>query len=146
MSDRLPPVAWVLGIAGLIPQVLALLAAWNGYSYVSVAFGFVYAALIFSFLGGLWWGVAVARPDAPQWLYAVAVLPSLIAFASYFPRMLFHTGQAPSLVVLGLGLIASLVIDRTLARGGYMSADMLRLRVILSLGLGLLTLALALRA
>lgn len=38
----------------------------------------VYAALIFSFLGALWWGLAAAhRPSAPVWVWPGGVLPSL---------------------------------------------------------------------
>ena len=142
----LPQAALVLGVAGLLPQILAYAATFDeGDRYVGLAAGFFYAALILSFIGGLWWGVAAARWDAPGWLYAASVMPSLIAFASGIPWMTGAAWPQPSLGWLGLCLLGSTVVDVRLARLGMIAAEMLRLRAVLSLGLGLLTLALAYR-
>ena len=56
-----------LGYAGLLPQIaaLALFAGGGEWGWVALAAGFAYAALIFSFLGGVWWGQALAMPRAP---------------------------------------------------------------------------------
>ena len=147
MTDaKLPRTALVLGIAGLLPQAAAVLATFDeGTRYIGLAAGYFYAALIFSFLGGLWWGVAAARCDAPHWVYAAAIVPSLIAFVSGIPWMTGATWPQPSLWLLGLGLLASIHIDRRLAQLGLIERAMLRLRTGLSLGLGLLTLVLATR-
>ena len=142
----LPRLAQLLGLAGLAPQVLALLATFTEANrYVGLAAGYFYAALIFSFLGGLWWGVAASRRDAPPWLYAAAVAPSLIAFATGIPWMNGGTWPGPSLVVLGIGIFASALVDYALYRRGLIAADLMRLRVVLSVGLGGLTIALGLR-
>ena len=50
----------------------------------------------------------------------------------------------PSLVALGIALIAALGVDVALVRDGFTPPGWLRLRVPLSLGLGLLTLVAAL--
>ena len=149
MTDSPPPlprIALVFGVAGLAPQVWAL---WSTFSeanrYIGLAAGYFYAALIFSFLGGLWWGVAASRRDAPEWLYIAAVVPSLIAFASGIPWMTGATWPGPSLGVLGVGILASILVDRMLFKAGLIDRSLLRLRLGLSLGLGLLTLALATR-
>jgi Protein of unknown function (DUF3429) len=149
MTDSPPPlprIAIVLGLAGLLPQIWALLATFSEADrYIGLAAGYFYAALIFSFLGGLWWGVAASRKDAPGWLYVAAVVPSLIAFATGIPWMTGAEWPGPSLVALGLGILASILVDRTLFKARLIDLSVLRLRIGLSLGLGLLTLVLAAR-
>lgn len=149
MTDSPPPlprIAYVLGIAGLAPQVWALLATFRETDrYIGLAAGYFYATLIFSFLGGLWWGVAVTRKDAPDWLYIAAVVPSLIAFATGIPWMTGAEWPGPSLGVLGVGIITAALVDRRLYEFRFIDRSVLHLRYFLSLGLGLLTIALATR-
>ncbi len=149
MTDSPPPlprIALVLGVAGLAPQVWALLATFREADrYIGLAAGYFYAALIFSFLGGLWWGIAASRKDAPEWLYVAAVVPSLIAFASGIPWMTGAEWPGPSLGLLGLGILASSLVDRALFKLGLIDVSLLRLRLLLSVSLGLLTLGLATR-
>jgi hypothetical protein len=149
MTDSPPPlprIAVVLGIAGLAPQVWALLATFREADrYIGLAAGYFYAALIFSFLGGLWWGVGASRKDAPEWLYLAAVVPSLIAFATGIPWMTGATWPGPSLFVLGFGILGSTAIDRRLTKMGLMDPRLFALRFGLSISLGFLTLALAAR-
>ena len=137
-----PARARALGLAGLLPQaalLLALLAGPDDWRFAALALAWGYAALIFSFLGGLWWGLAARAGDAaPGWLWVAAVAPSLIAFASYVPWVFAGAWPAPSLVVLGTGLIASLLVDRRLAP--IAPAWWMALRWPLSLGLGTATL------
>ena len=149
MTDAPPPlprIAFVFGVAGLAPQVLALLATFSEADrYTGLAAGYFYAALIFSFLGGLWWGVAASRRGAPGWLYVVAVMPSLIAFASGIPWMVGGTWPGPSLAYLGIAIFASAMIDRRLFALALIDRSLWHLRLVLSLGLGALTLLLATR-
>jgi len=136
--------ARLLGFAGLLPQLICLAAAFDdGTRYTALSAAFFYAALILSFLGGFWWGLAVASPGAPQWVYGVAIVPSLFAFASGIPWMIGATWPGPSLGLLGIALIAALWVDVRLNRLGLMPDWMLSLRIILSAGLGGITLALA---
>lgn len=107
-SPPVPRIAVILGIAGIAPQIWALLATFNETNrYVGLAAGYFYAALIFSFLGGLWWGVASTREDAPEWLYVAAIVPSLIAFSTGIPWMTGAPWPGPSLAVLGTGILAA---------------------------------------
>ena len=149
MTDTPPPlprIAVVLGIAGLAPQVWALLATFSEADrYIGLAAGYFYAALIFSFLGGLWWGIAASRKDAPEWLYVAAVVPSLIAFATGIPWMTGAEWPGPSLGVLGFAILASISVDWALLKRKLIDQSLLRLRGGLSLGLGVLTLLLATR-
>lgn len=135
-----------LGLAGLLPQLLCLLALVGGNPearYVALACAFAYAALILSFLGGLWWGLAAASGRAPAWVWIASVVPSLIAFASAYPWMVGEDWPGPSLVLLGAALIASLGVDWKLRARGVAPVWWLGLRVPLSLGLGGMTLAIA---
>jgi Protein of unknown function (DUF3429) len=145
-APPLPRIAFILGIAGLAPQVWALLAGFSDADrYIGLAAGYFYAALILSFLGGLWWGIAASRKDAPTWLYAAAVVPSLIAFASGIPWMIGAAWPGPSLAYLGLAILASALIDRRLLTLRLINRSLWLLRLALSVGLGTLTLLLATR-
>ena len=146
--SAMPPFARILGFAGLLPQLACVLAVWAGpeeWRWFALAVGWAYAALIFSFLGGMWWGMAAGSPDearrSPAWIWLAAVAPSLIALATYLPWVVGKTWPGPSLVILGIGILLSPLVDRRLVtiRPGWW----MRLRVPLSLGLGLATLALA---
>ena len=144
MDNRLPSSARLLGLAGLLPQLICFVSIFDESArYVAMSAAFFYAALIFSFLGGLWWGLAVAKPDAPQWIYGVAIAPSLIALFSGIPWMIGATWPGPSLALLGAALILALTVDTRLNRIGVMPDSMFQLRKILSLGLGVLTLLIA---
>lgn len=146
-KTRLPIVAIVLGIAGLVPQLVALGATFDDATrYVGLAAGYFYAALILSFLGGIWWGVASTRGDAPEWLYVAAVIPSLVAFASGIPWMNGTTWPGPSLGLLGIAIGLTALVDRALFRRGLIDARLFYLRIALSSSLGVVTLLLAGRA
>ena len=143
MSVLPRPARW-LGLLGLAPQAAAVLAAHDAqWRWSGIAAGCLYAALIFSFLGGIWWAQAMQR-RSPRWRdHLLAIAPSLIAFAAVLPWCFGWRWPGPSLVVLGLCLLASPLVDLHL-RGAHTLPDgWLRLRMTLSTGLGLLTLILA---
>ena len=142
----LTPAARLLGYAGLLPQIIciALVLSGNYYQFSALFMGFVYPAMIFSFLGGVWWGQAIAKlGDASAQVYAVAVMPSLIAAALFIPYLEGWQWPGPAMLYLGAFIAASPLVDRAL---GYAAPDFLRLRWHLSLGLGGLTIALGVMA
>ncbi len=103
--------AHALGAGGLVPFVgLALVlwlvppepAAWVALALVG------YGALIVSFLGGIHWGVAMARRQATTGHLAWGVTPSLLAW----PALLMPAYAA--LPWLGLLLIVCYGVDRRL--------------------------------
>ncbi len=134
-----------LGFAGILPQAAALLAVIKGgpAGWTALALAYGYAALIFSFIGGAWWGIGLAHARAPRWIFAAAVAPSLIALALWYPWMVGETWPAPELVVLGALIAASPMVDRAI---GFAPPGWLDLRWKLSLGLGGLTIAIGLLA
>ncbi len=120
-------------------------AAWFGpadWHEPARAVGALYAALILSFLGGMWWGIAAGAPAAERrralgWLWIAAVVPSLVAFACLLPWALGYASLEPVLVMLGAAIWLSLGVDiriTPLAPRWWMM-----LRAPLSLALGLLT-------
>lgn len=145
MPIKMPPYARWLGFLGLFPQAAALLVVLMDEPrtlFSALALAFAYAALIFSFLGGLWWGLATAAKDPPRWLWVAAVMPSLLALASCIPWATAGAWPGPSLIALGLMLIASLAVDRRLAALELAPGWWMKLRAPLSLGLGGMTIAL----
>lgn len=144
------PVVTILGFAGLLPQISALLALlvlgprWHG---AAVIVAFAYAALILSFLGGMWWGIAArAEQRAPRWLWFAAVTPSLVAFAAALPWAFGAPAPRVSLFALGLAILGSLLVDRRLRAAGLAPGWWMRIRTPLSVGLGGLTLVIGILA
>ena len=139
-----------LGLAGLLPQFTCVAVLYAGpaeWREAALAIAFAYAALILSFLGGMWWGIAAAAPAAQRrkalgWLWIAAVLPSLVALACFLPWALGWEWPEPSLVMLGGALLVSLGVDAKL--GALAPRWWMTLRVPLSTGLGLATIAAAL--
>lgn len=140
----------LLGLAGLLPQLACLLLAYLGpddWRDAARAFAAIYAALIFTFLGGTWWGIAAGAPAAERrgglaWLWIAAIVPSLIAAAAL---ALWLSGQLPIepvLVTLGAGLLMALGVDSRV--GSLAPRWWLSLRVPLSVVLGVTTIAIAL--
>ena len=140
---RLPPLARILGFAGLLPQaaaVVVLLAGDADQQTAALGLAYAYAALIFSFLGGVWWGLAAATGvKAPKWVWTASVVPSLLALAT---SVVWAAGSDPavSLVVLGVFIAASVLVDLKLKAAGLTPEGWLALRAPLSIGLGVLTL------
>ena len=135
MIDRakLPPrAALVLGAAGLLPTLAALgvmLIARRAEQDIAFRAAAAYGAVILSFLGGAWWGLAAARGhprDLPRWL-GLAVLPSLAAWAVVF------LSTPLSVAVLSGLFIASLWVDRELGRRFVAPEWWLAMRLPLSL-------------
>ncbi len=103
--------AQALGAGGLVPFVGLAIVLWlvppEPGAWVALAL-VAYAALIVSFLGGIHWGVAMARGLATAGHVVWGVAPSLLAW----PALLMPAHAA--LPWLGLLLIACYAVDRRL--------------------------------
>lgn len=139
----LPGIASALGLAGLLPQVLvvaALLFSGPAVSFKALSIGYAYAALIVSFLGGAWWGLAaMGGSRTHRWVWFAAVAPSLFALATAWLWAAGGSWPGLSLVALGAVLALSLLVDLRLKAAGLTPSGWLALRMPLSLGLGFLT-------
>ncbi|MFM2301814.1 MAG: hypothetical protein RLZZ84_1550 [Pseudomonadota bacterium] len=144
-QSYLPRPAVLLGLSGLAPQALcvAFVAMSGQGEWVGLAAGCFYAAVILSFLGGLWWMAGLLGGEARAWIYGLAVLPSLAGWAALMPWVLGWSWPAPSLIALGALLLLSPLVDFAIARHLAFPPGWLRLRIAMAVGLGVLTLALA---
>lgn len=118
--------ARLLGYAGLLPQVAAVLLIVTGVpqgcrdlAAIRCTFGYVsamaYGLLILSFLGGMWWGFAMRREADQGWLAATAVLPSLTGAGIAIRWSSAEPTLDPWLpVLLGSAIILTLPVDRYL--------------------------------
>lgn len=144
---RVSRAAYLLGYAGLLPQVLAVaLIALGGGEPKNIAgpLGVViagfYGASIFSFLGGIWWGFAMRRVEGQAALALVSIAPSLLALALLVGSVVGpYRLNGWGLVLLGTAIALTLIVDRYLVDVGDAPEGWMRLRIPLSLGLGGLT-------
>jgi hypothetical protein len=144
-SRPLDPFAVKLGYAGLLPQIFAVAMLFDGTEmrWIAIAGGYCYAAFIFSFLGGLWWAVAMLNTAVPRWIFVAAIAPSLIALLTFLPWTWGWEWPGPSLVILAMCLAASPLMDHVIAKYVALPNGWLQLRLHLSLGLSGLTAVLA---
>ena len=144
----LPKAAFVAGYAGLLPQVIAAAMVLSGmeYRWTALAAAYGYVAFIFSFLGGMWWGLAVTSRNndvSVNGIFALAVAPSLLSLATYLPWIWGWEWPGPSLAWLGIFLMLSPLADRWLSSRCVLPPGWMKLRWHLSIGLGGITLFLA---
>lgn len=138
-----------LGLAGLLPFAWSLAtlwspalalwtAGWIGPRFIGPYVGLFYGAVILSFMSGVLWGFA-ARADAAAAapLYAMSVLPALWAF--------FTTGGGDVSAARALiaGFLVLLVLDWTFWRHGLAPPWWMALRLILTAGVVLCLLPVA---
>jgi hypothetical protein len=132
-ESTVPRAALWLGLSGLLPSIamLAAMLAWPEGREMAARGGIAYGAVIASFVGGAWWGLAAARAapeDLPRRL-AISVIPSLVAW----PAVL--APPAAGLALLALLFAVLLPTDRRFLAEGLAPAWWLGLRRPLSLGM-----------
>ena len=144
MLQTLPRPLVVLGLAGLLPQAFCLVMAMDSANhYFAIAAACCYAAVILSFLGGMWWMAGALGGLREPGVYILAVMPSLAAWAALLPWCVGWTWPGPSLALLGILLLMSPLADAALSSRMALPAGWLRLRMVMAGGLGVLTLAIA---
>jgi uncharacterized membrane protein len=130
----------ILGYAGLLPQVAAVATCFfGGSSDIGPMFAFGYATLILSFLGGIWWGLAMSAREAQGRIACWAVIPSLFAAAVILLSIGHVLAMGWALVLLGCAVMLTLLADRRLVEAHVAPDGWMALRVPLSIGLGALT-------
>lgn len=132
----------LLGAAGLLPALIACVIALVGpveWSARAATVCATYDATVLSFLGGAWWGLGAGgghnRPPIGPVLIA-GVLPALAAWAA----LLIDRGGG--LMLIGLLFLATLSGDAWLARAGLAPEWWMRLRVPLSIAMGVVAIVL----
>jgi hypothetical protein len=131
--NKIPMAARLLGFAGLIPFLgLAFLVEATGAEYkaeILIALR-AYGAVILSFLGGIYWGLAIGRPWTQVniiWL-CVSVVPSLLAWTALLLSAVMGMG------LLGLSIAAMVMVDLRSAKAGQAPPWYPALRLPLSVG------------
>lgn len=139
---RLPLLAIVLGIAGLIPFVacaMGILIYPNQVPVPRLVQALIgYSAVILSFLGAVHWGLALAaRPlDVPLpdgvlgRRLALGVLPALVGWAAILIPMV--ASPVVSLVVLLVGFILTAATEARAAKVGLLPPGYMALRWLLT--------------
>ncbi len=129
MHKPLPPLALILGIAGIIPFAVFGIAAVgeSSESALTATRGLVgYGAVILAFLGGVHWGFTLDEPELARSVrvrLTLGVIPSLIGWAAILVSLVSE--PALGLAILIAGFVATVVIEWRghklgLVPGGYM--------------------------
>ena len=107
----LPRPLVAFGLGGLLPQAicLALVVQGGPGRWIALAAACFYAAIILSFLGGMWWMAGLLSGLRAGWVYGLAIVPSLIGWAALLPWSAGWSWPGPSLVVLALALALALL-------------------------------------
>jgi hypothetical protein len=145
LRSSLPRPTVYLGLAGLFPQAACLLLALMSGSYQLEArtAGCFYAAIILSFLGGMWWMAGLMSCERHYGVYLFAVVPSIAGWIALLPWVIGWAWPGPSLAFLGVLLLLRPLADRAIARRLAPPPGWLQLRLALASGLAPLTLAIA---
>ncbi len=135
MPTRLPPLAYLLGAAGLVPFILCGIAAVSPGSWQAISLSalIAYGAVILAFLGGVHWGFALAPGQSVRvrTRLAMGVVPSLIGWVAVVAAPL--AGAELSLALLIAGLVGTIATERSWARLGLVPNGYMTLRWALSL-------------
>jgi hypothetical protein len=131
--NRIPRAPLLLGLAGVLPfawgaltELLPVLGDWSwaalGPRLTGRTLLLLYGTVILGFMSGVVWGFATrAEGRHAAILYALSTLPALWAVAFGFSTLL-----------LALGFLALLLLDRHARRAGLAPPWWMRLRVLLT--------------
>ncbi len=134
----LPPIALLLGAAGLIPFVLGSLGALSleGDGARMALLGLsAYGAVILSFLGGVHWGLGLAAGvdqsvRAQRSRFGLGVVPSLIGWTGLL--VTFVGLPKTGLLVLVAGFVVTTIAESRASRAGLVPGGYMGLRWVLS--------------
>lgn len=142
---RLPLLAIVLGVGGLIPffglaAALLLFGTMGPVPHLGIAM-LGYGAVILSFLGAVHWGLALEAPaivtvagtgPLDRRRLVLGAVPALWAWAALYVGLTVHVWVGITLVIAGL--LATLAVERMAYRQGALPAGYWLLRVVLTAG------------
>ena len=119
-KDAIPQIAILLGYGGASPFVaLAILSILFQERFFIEAL-MVYAAVILSFLGGIYWGAAMNNLSQNQFTaslktnLSISVTPALVAWGTLLIKNL-----TVATILLSVGFLAQLIVDIVATKNGY---------------------------
>ncbi|MGI4793042.1 MAG: DUF3429 domain-containing protein [Janthinobacterium lividum] len=138
MTRKLPSIALLLGIGGLIPFVVCSLGALANpppNDELSLMALVAYGAVILAFLGGVHWGFGLegsgtTTTSVQRARFGLGVLPSLLGWVALLLVFLGYGRVALGLLVLGFFLTT--MVEARASRAGHMPRGYMGLRWVLS--------------
>ena len=143
MIRRLPIVAVVLGVAGLLPFLgctIGILLFPGEVPVPRLVMALIdYGAVILAFLGGVHWGFALepapglvepTRPSTDRKRLALGVIPSLIGWAALLIPLVSSPLVAVALLVVGFAVTT--MVEQQAQRRGAVPAAYMALRWVLT--------------
>ena len=137
MQRRLPPLALLLGAAGLVPFLACgLLAVTPNGDRAAEALA-AYGAVILAFLGGVHWGFALPEPSGrgERGRLALGVLPSLVGWVALL--LVVAVDVAAGLGLLLAGFAGVTVVEARATAAGLVPPGYMLLRYGLSAMVGI---------
>ena len=132
-DDRIPMAALIPGVLGLIPfWGLALLVAMplNIPAELAMFALVTYGAIILTFVGAIWWGLAVHAPDGTprSWMFIWSVIPSLIGWSGVL------ISDVAGIPMIMIGLLMQWALDLAVHRAcpAWFPAWVVKLRTLLT--------------
>ena len=134
MRRSLPPLAIVLGLAGLIPFALCGYGAVSSFGDRAADALAAYGAVILAFLGGVHWGFALPEPSgrAERARLGLGIVPSLIGWIALLLDVAVNAEAALALLVAGFAALTT--VESRAAKRGLMPPGYMGLRYGLSAG------------
>ncbi len=132
MTRRLPPLATLLGLSGLLPFLACGLLALSPQGGRAADALVAYGAVILAFLGGVHWGFALSEPSmrGERGRLGLGVLPSLIGWVALLLDVAVN--PASGLGLLLFGFIATTTVEARGAAAGLVPPGYMMLRYVLS--------------
>lgn len=106
--NAIPALPLWLGLAGLLPFVASLAAAWLApvaWQVIAVHAFLAYGAVILSFLGGIQWGVAMCRQGTDEASFRLRMLLAMVPSLVAWPALLLHPVTGVWVLAFGFVLI-----------------------------------------
>ena len=134
MQRSLPPLALVLGLAGLVPFAACGYGAVSTYGEPAAQALAAYGAVILAFLGGVHWGLALPEPSGrgANARIGFGVVPSLIGWVALL--LVVAVSAEAGLALLVVGFAALTVVEARAAKACLMPPGYMALRYALSAG------------
>jgi hypothetical protein len=132
MRRALPPLALLLGIAGLIPFAACGYGAVTNQGDPAAMALAAYGAVILAFLGGVHWGFALPEPSGrgERARLGLGVLPSLVGWVALL--LVIAVDVEAGLALLVVGFLALTIVEARATKAGLVPSGYMTLRYGLS--------------